>query len=162
MTTDGEDCACDWGISIHKALASLDMQTMIEVQGQQDFDPQGSREPRQQYGKNVWNMFHFDPQGSREPRPLESVKLQDLRNFDPQGSREPRRKVMAKTKSSVNFDPQGSREPRLRGQDGKYSPETISIHKALASLDELQDLQQQMFQNFDPQGSREPRQILPL
>ena len=56
-------------------------------------------------------------------------------DFDPQGSREPRRKVMAKTKSSVNFDPQGSREPRLRGQDGKYSPETISIHKALASLD---------------------------
>ena len=80
-------------ISIHRALASLDLVTLYQL--------------------SLRN--YFDPQGSREPRRCSGALPEDFRYFDPQGSREPRRFCLA------------------FGVNGK----SISIHRALASLDIL-------------------------
>ena len=78
-------------ISIHKALASLDRTAWCHTTRRQDFNPQGSREPRQElcrmFGQILEISIHkalasLDPErfGAMEP----------LNNFNPQGSREPR------------------------------------------------------------------------
>ena len=82
--------------------------------GAQDFNPQGSREPRRRKARQAalerifqstrlsrastspeWfgkvMMHHFNPQGSREPRPAcQPPGTVGKGNFNPQGSREPR------------------------------------------------------------------------
>ena len=61
----------------------------------------------------------------------------------------------------LHFNPQGSREPRLHSRHLLIKSFQISIHKALASLDE--DMISFLYSpyNFNPQGSREPRHIPP-
>ena len=82
----------------------------------------------------------------------------------------------------MHFNPQGSREPRLKDFSVLSPRERISIHKALASLDEgfstrgfpkynisihkaLASLDPLHLShmilpgNFNPQGSREPRRL---
>ena len=100
-------------ISIHKALASLD----------------GAGHER------IGKWFYFNPQGSREPRPF-SVKLHSCVQY---------------------FNPQGSREPRPVPAYHSLSMFQISIHKALASLDPSMWEPGRKKMHFNPQGSREPR-----
>ena len=102
----------------------------------------------------------FGLQGSREPR-LYDVDTSDIislfqstrlsrastagarpshrtwQDFNPQGSREPRRKCNSTFSYTGNFNPQGSREPRRAGFRCPPWRGVISIHKALASLDEI-------------------------
>ena len=100
-------------ISIHKALASLDLRSKTFSNSLNYFNPQGSREPRRN---------HIDLMGC-------------LVNFNPQGSREPRRRSSCICLQHGYFNPQGSREPR-RWKNCSFSfGIKISIHKALASLD---------------------------
>ena len=56
-------------VSIHKALASLDMLHPIGCVITGSFNPQGSREPRRLYQSFQHHGESFNPQGSREPRP---------------------------------------------------------------------------------------------
>ena len=62
--------ACKVGarISIHKALASLDVKGFALGAGAEDFNPQGSREPRLISFPELDIFIDFNPQGSREPR----------------------------------------------------------------------------------------------
>ena len=55
-------------ISIHKALASLDISLSGGVISLTDFNPQGSREPRPRNEFLDALVNNFNPQGSREPR----------------------------------------------------------------------------------------------
>ena len=103
-----------------------------------------------------------------------------LHYFNPQGSREPRLERSKPCREQSNFNPQGSREPRRLFFWLLPTFWPISIHKALASLDQqLEPLEagQRKFQStrlsrastasgyccrwcnnhFNPQGSREPR-----
>ena len=145
-------------ISIHKALASLDYRLSPWVTSRSYFNPQGSREPRRwRSGNSLSWAGYFNPQGSREPRrnvqtatqvisEFQSTRLSrastwsgsafiDAEHFNPQGSREPRPIRCWTMRSCTNFNPQGSREPRHLVVDTCVEHLSISIHKALASLD---------------------------
>ena len=79
-------------ISIHKALASLDIVPYICQHLIAYFNPQGSREPRLIASNPIVTATNFNPQGSREPRQWSGPGQRAMRYFNPQGSREPRRK----------------------------------------------------------------------
>ena len=101
-------------ISIHKALASLDLSALT---GQiHDHGFQSTRLPR------------ASTAGARPSH-------RTWQDFNPQGSREPRRKCNSTFSYTGNFNPQGSREPRRAGFRCPPWRGVISIHKALASLD---------------------------
>ena len=103
-------------ISIHKALASLDLSALT---GQiHDHGFQSTRLPR------------ASTAGARPSH-------RTWQDFNPQGSREPRRKCNSTFSYTGNFNPQGSREPRRAGFRCPPWRGVISIHKALASLDEI-------------------------
>ena len=119
-----------------KALASLDYMMLIQATSFHYFNPQGSREPR----RLVPSLQVCGPYISihKALASLDQNNLQSFiwyHNFNPQGSREPRRFKEIIFAAVGNFNPQGSREPR-RGTEGTVClGKTISIHKALASLD---------------------------
>ena len=101
-------------ISIHKALASLDFGEVRWTCGRQDFNPQGSREPRRLC----------------TPQPASATPIsihKALASLD----------GLCRWKSAIMiyFNPQGSREPRPRTHCFHFVIHLISIHKALASLD---------------------------
>ena len=79
-------------ISIHKALAGLDI---ADLQAQIDvinFNPHGPRGPRP-LGVTASCIFpdDFNPQGPRGPRPpLLIISVPTVRHFNPQGPRGPR------------------------------------------------------------------------
>ena len=122
-------------ISIHKALASLD------VCGSQ------------------WKIIfdYFNPQGSREPRPSEHVSAVDTQDFNPQGSREPRPWGLHQGWQGLIF--QSTRLSRASTGHTllRFWGIPISIHKALASLDGGGWERVRTGLYFNPQGSREPR-----
>ena len=122
-------------ISIHKALASLDVAAASFWKMGMDFNPQGSREPRQL--KVYHNHCHSLFQSTRLSRASTLIRqpagaplmisihkaLASLdrgnpksnrhdTNFNPQGSREPRRWKFTVVSAAIYFNPQGSREPR--------------------------------------------------
>ena len=171
-------------ISIHRALASLDLVTLYQLSLRNYFDPQGSREPRRCSGALPEDFRYFDPQGSREPRhSINGVSAQFgqfrstglsrastvmkinndvvLQDFDPQGSREPRHNASIIYPYLLNnFDPQGSREPRpistiLRNFIMGFR--STGLSRASTEPRSFEDLFEE---NFDPQGSREPRRKL--
>ena len=105
---------CNPLISIHKALASLD----------------GPRH------RDKALVLNFNPQGSREPRRSAISSLTDSSGF--QSTRLSRASTyMYESNKPIafNFNPQGSREPRQHVLVLAVKHFLISIHKALASLD---------------------------
>ena len=145
-------------ISIHKALASLDTIAYEDIKTIIQFlSTRLSRASTLLPMKTFRPLFNFYPQGSREPRrPMLSIR-KTAKNFYPQGSREPRLNALTVTIHGNDFYPQGSREPRhiylnqiliilifLSTRLSRASTmipshlrrtKSISIHKALASLD---------------------------
>ena len=144
--------------SIHKALASLDRRVNIVGKGRK---LRSTRLSRASTGYVVMGIelvtlrstrlsrastsftaqstgnCHFDPQGSREPRPFDPREIVVVWDFDPQGSREPRQVTDAK-----NTDMERLRSTRLsRASTPRQRPaerdRRTSIHKALASLDDI-------------------------
>ena len=124
-------------ISIHKALASLDTNALYHHESVvQNFNPQGSREPRRGCTKGTRLCLIF--QSTRLSRAstcditcgrINSVISihKALASLD---------KLLLTCDASVcNFNPQGSREPRHSWQRLLLLNSHISIHKALASLD---------------------------
>ncbi len=123
-------------ISIHKALASLDSHPLTFAFLRINFNPQGSREPRR-YGPGACHCSpnYFNPQGSREPRRLFPPCSAKTFDFNPQGSREPRPGGGYTLRAATPF--QSTRLSRASTNAEAPSDEVtlISIHKALASLD---------------------------
>ena len=125
-------------ISIHKALASLDLVGGASILPVRDFNPQGSREPRRRHrchqGHKGYISIH---------KALASLDAIDHfiyvinNNFNPQGSHEPRLCLSTRPPPRRNFNPQGSREPRPGASFPGNRGNGISIHKALASLDDF-------------------------
>ena len=122
-------------ISIHKALASLDKYIPLYDEGEYNFNPQGSREPR-------LNVLYMHPY---------------YLDFNPQGSREPRLSRRSINSTCPRF--QSTRLSRASTLDAcpVWAGKHISIHKALASLDQEFLLIPSTYPHFNPQGSREPR-----
>ena len=146
-------------ISIHKALASLDCNRQISHTCIDNFNPQGSREPRLQ------NRDSFDIL-----KLFQSTRLSRASTHSPLEYRQPFVISIHKALASLDggnvrkiclqqyFNPQGSREPRLGCIIVSTDCHPISIHKALASLDCFVTTLTTSVFNFNPQGSREPRQ----
>ena len=126
-------------IPIHKALASLDANhSSSQSISIRNFNPQGSREPRQNWGSlSDWNFSNFNPQGSREPRPISAgcgrtggkISIHKaLASLDLMGA------ATHAAKTLIFQSTRLSRASTCGRLDGQYST-SISIHKALASLD---------------------------
>ena len=124
-------------ISIHKALASLDFNRRLVLVNPVNFNPQGSREPRQQIRPHTFRVMNFNPQGSREPRQKHFMNRNHFGNFNPQGSREPRLNRTRRIGTQSRF--QSTRLSRASTKETAIFKDmyNISIHKALASLDAL-------------------------
>ena len=149
---------CDFGISIHKALASLDRLTGNSLFVRCNFNPQGSREPRR-----CSFALSLTGQGFQSTR-LSRASTEEYKIHRRERLFQSTRLSQASTiillflpLHSMYFNPQGSREPRLekhhifgganRFQYTRLSRAStripcnfpvsisISIHKALASLD---------------------------
>ena len=151
-----------------------------------NFNPQGSREPRQYThlalvlhypisihkalasldGKHISKGgcgYDFNPQGSREPRLGVNGAFAGRSEF--QSTRLSRASTIVISPlfpTLRNFNPQGSREPRRFHLINLYHFTQISIHKALASLDSQYDCGRKPQPHFNPQGSREPRRAMML
>ena len=123
-------------ISIHKALTSLDQLIRLFCDHGKDFNPQGSHEPRRYRQHSIQKHSRF--QSTRLSR------ASTLRDY-PEGD------------SVKNFNPQGSHEPRLEFLYATGVRVSISIHKALTSLDANFLRSRSTCCNFNPQGSHEPR-----
>ena len=128
-------------------------------------------------------MLHFNPQGSCEPRPgsnniplhswgFQSTRLSrastgygmdscsGIRHFNPQGSREPRPSLWVRTAAVHPISIHKALASLDEGFSTRGFPKyNISIHKALASLDPLHLSHMILPGNFNPQGSREPRRL---
>ena len=144
-------------ISIHKALASLDVPRVVNWSKVTDFNPQGSREPRQLFEWHVLLEEHFNPQGSREPRLFKPV------NNTVSGIISIHKALASLDVIVLNFNLNSfiSIHKALASLDDSRNLShlyvQISIHKALASLDDGIYFVTQASHNFNPQGSREPR-----
>ena len=144
--------------SIHKALASLDKLQMLKTQIWNDFDPQGSREPRRRAsGQRSATV------GLRSTR-LSRASTGDIYSNSLVGSTSIHKALASLDDIKCAGMPQKCklRSTRLsRASTERFawiSPFTgTSIHKALASLDLNLDWMITEVQDFDPQGSREPR-----
>ena len=96
-----------------KALASLDYMMLIQA-----------------------TSFHyFNPQGSREPRRFKEIIFAAVGNFNPQGSREPRLLLISEVFYSLLFQSTRLSRASTKTTFNPLYDITISIHKALASLD---------------------------
>ena len=104
-----------------------------------------------------YTIYHFNPQGSREPRRICWKMVVASCDFNPQGSREPRQYTGQNSRAWVRF--QSTRLSRASTtRSCQYSAAfTISIHQALASLDDVYGQSSAPGVDFNPQGSREPR-----
>ena len=131
-----------------------------DAAAKEDFNPQGPRGPRRL--SNKWSeesRTNFNPQGPRGPRrspyfinhssksfqstrPSRASTTEALVNatprgyFNPQGPRGPRRIYQGCIHTKQDFNPQGPRGPRQWLQCRTIVIDPISIHKALAGLDE--------------------------
>ncbi|ENZ13472.1 hypothetical protein HMPREF1090_02810 [[Clostridium] clostridioforme 90A8] len=123
-------------ISIHKALAGLDFnhsntlfKSYISIhKALAGLDPRIFRWPR--------SKDDFNPQGPRGPRPLIWRGLFFYCDFNPQGPRGPRPVgMMRRASRRTDFNPQGPRGPRQNRMPEWRKRYEISIHKALAGLD---------------------------
>ena len=146
----------------------------------ENFNPQGSREPRRKEiaictihtefqstrlsrastpptDSDLKRRFYFNPQGSREPRPSKYVEKSTLENFNPQGSREPRQRWLFRLAGYRHISIHKALASLDQEAPLDENNQDISIHKALASLDVhlLADQAGRVY--FNPQGSREPR-----
>ena len=148
-------------ISIHKALASLDLiWVMVELKLRISIHKAlasldlGSR-------ISGGSCIYFNPQGSREPRLLfrhQTAKNNLISIHKALASLD--QQEWSTRFAPGNFNPQGSREPRRRSCTYTSDVCRISIHKALASLDERRPLHGVSSSYFNPQGSREPRRMV--
>ena len=79
-----------------------------------NFNPQGSREPRLQWhGSCCHESWYFNPQGSREPR--QDCERHSGKTVQFQSTRLSRTSTITNFIKRINyrnFNPQGSREPR--------------------------------------------------
>ena len=100
-------------ISIHKALASLDSFRFYSMVHPYHFNPQGSREPRLKHilVSTLASAFQ-STRLSRASTAMQNSWARQWQNFNPQGSREPRLGWGLVVRTDTNFNPQGSREPR--------------------------------------------------
>ena len=167
-------------ISIHKALAGLDLIILGGRRGIGHFNPQGPRGPRlsqtmvvcirhlfqstrpsrastQQRNCLTSLFFDFNPQGPRGPRLSNKDLLSVSVNFNPQGPRGPRRKITFFNFVGNRF--QSTRPSRASTINNHLIAITIpiSIHKALAGLDFITELRGRGYVDFNPQGPRGPR-----
>ena len=101
-------------ISIHKALASLDSRILIRIHITGYFNPQGSREPRQNYASAADIQMGFQSTRLSRASTLLRRLMYHLLNIS-----------IHKALASLDEDE----------YDGGYYILHISIHKALASLD---------------------------
>ena len=124
-----------YGISIHKALASLDVTLELKSEVTGDFNPQGSREPRLIHASadDCLKLFQ-STRLSRASTPLCIVGQKYL--------------YISIHKALASLDLCLFYLPVIT---------SISIHKALASLDGLGYPCSLPRSHFNPQGSREPR-----
>ena len=167
-------------ISIHKALASLDGIKNTPLARTLHFNPQGSREPRR-----------YKKYAPCQDAPFQSTRLSRAstvpgflgcyhrRYFNPQGSREPRQEELSSGVIKSGFQSTRLSRASTFRKGKKIYTRLISIHKALASLDFIQDIIYYLLlisihkalasldirvpikpgrmSDFNPQGSREPR-----
>ena len=106
-------------ISIHKALAGLDMGCPPCIKTVRYFNPQGPRGPRPYHHTCAAGPGHFNPQGPRGPRRLKLLEDEECRKF--QSTRPSRASTLIPQcfrKPSANFNPQGPRGPRPKS--GKF------------------------------------------
>ena len=100
-------------ISIHKALAGLDLYLNRKVGDSNDFNPQGPRGPRQYNVAGPKTASYFNPQGPRGPRHVSSPDYQIFYSF--QSTRPSRASTLCGDYSQytpTDFNPQGPRGPR--------------------------------------------------
>ena len=126
-------------ISIHEALASLDTGKIAGLRSWKNFDPRGSREPRQYYRRTDGrDDGDFDPRGSREPR-----RGKKKHSGKPDLFRSTRLSRASTVPQVKNRPWYGFRSTRLsrastKGDRTASCKLYISIHEALASLDYTQ------------------------
>ena len=126
-------------ISIHKALAGLDL--LLSAQRTPVATFQSTR-PSRASTLNSISVIHV-PVGISIHKALAGLdrllKRQQLMqlNFNPQGPRGPRRFWTAVSSGPHDFNPQGPRGPRPRWIYVSMCYQCISIHKALAGLDQF-------------------------
>ena len=123
-------------ISIHKALAGLDIDRGTDIFCHGYFNPQGPRGPRLNTIFLLMYLVDFNPQGPRGPRHLETGDIWIQGEF--QSTRPSRASTNNFSMLNMNL--------------------TISIHKALAGLDNVCGYFGRQQPYFNPQGPRGPRQ----
>ena len=118
-----------------KALASLDYMMLIQATSFHYFNPQGSREPRQEKFMLLYRYNYISIHKALASLDQFFVAFNLICNISIH-------------KALASLDPY---IPAVEPQ------EEISIHKALASLDRPGRKGTQRQKHFNPQGSREPR-----
>ena len=136
-------------ISIHKALAGLDIRRRTMAGNYTNFNPQGPRGPRRGRRIRGHGWYDFNPQGPRGPRRTDWFnKLEDSQFQSTRPSRASTRQSGTLYYMVIDFNPQGPRGPRQDIFQSYHMPVGISIHKALAGLDIPDDLSIQSSEEF--------------
>ena len=139
----------DYIISIHKALAGLDCTFIFFCPYPWYFNPQGPRGPRPEMPNRIIKESIFQ---STRPSRASTARFQMmdilLGDFNPQGPRGPRPLLRAWRATFRHFNPQGPRGPRHLKNRTLTVNKTISIHKALAGLDEEQSKNKAMIRRI--------------
>ena len=147
-------------ISIHKALASLDYILMVAPVLDAFQSTRLSRASTVLAFFAAWKFSISIHKALASLDPDGRGRDEWFRHFNPQGSREPRRATIEIIKCIPRFQSTRlSRASTLLLEEAVH-PTSISIHKALASLDfPALCLRRSRCADFNPQGSREPRPI---
>ena len=126
-------------ISIHKALAGLDVIEEYEESLKKDFNPQGPRGPRPETAVACLHQKNFNPQGPRGPRRSIIWIRYLLKRF--QSTRPSRASTKVGKSGAMSPGFQSTRPSRASTifLKSSFVPDMISIHKALAGLDALAD-----------------------
>ena len=100
-------------ISIHKALAGLDIRRRTMAGNYTNFNPQGPRGPRRGRRIRGHGWYDFNPQGPRGPRRTDWFnKLEDSQFQSTRPSRASTRQSGTLYYMVIDFNPQGPRGPR--------------------------------------------------
>ena len=123
-------------ISIHKALAGLDITPTNTASSPEYFNPQGPRGPRPLTDAVDYLPVDFNPQGPRGPRRKVLPPFNCIINISIHKALAGLDSMRTTYTGFVgNFNPQGPRGPRRATVSDYQSCNLISIHKALAGLD---------------------------
>ena len=124
-----------------------------------NFNPQGSHEPRQPSPrKNFVSSLFQSTRLSRASTPEDGVEAVNGNDFNPQGSHEPRLQNLQSAIADYTISIHKALTSLDYIERVENTTKTISIHKALTSLDNIPKHPQAATRDFNPQGSHEPRQ----